>query len=160
LALPKYERIEKLMRAVLVREGELRVATAAARRAEIRRASLEAAVTELRETVRKLIEGENVPEDPPSAALEATHYEAGESGATNTTIADRVLAFVDGEGRTVEAADVAQTLGVNIDTARTTLSKLHAKGILARPKPGLYRSLSLEDASRNTARAKRGGGGG
>lgn len=153
----KFERIDKLMRALLVREGELKVAEDVFRRAEARRASLDAAVKDLRATVRRLIEDETFVEDP-SLELPTAEDPSASSPGTAGTIASRVVAFLEAEERTVEASEVAQALGVNLDTARTTLSKLFAKGSVSRPRVGMYCSLSSEHEARGVAHGTRKGG--
>jgi predicted transcriptional regulator of viral defense system len=67
------------------------------------------------------------------------------------TIAGRILAYLDAEGRSVDANEVSQAIGVNIDVVRTTLSKLFNRGAIARPKVGLYRSLLAEHEHRSRA---------
>lgn len=54
------------------------------------------------------------------------------------TIAGRILAFLDAKKRPADAREIGRGVGVATDVARTTLSKLHAKGAIDRPKRGVY----------------------
>ena len=153
MAESKFDRVERLMRALHVREEELKAARDAERRAAFRLESLEAAVRDLRETIRRLVE-EDVQVD--ERQIDDAEHEPP-SAAPAGTIAQRILAYLDTERRSVEANEIGQALGVSVDVIRTTLSKLFARGAVARPKVGMYRSLLTEHEHRS--RGARGPGG-
>lgn len=143
----KSDRVERLMRALLVREGELKVAEDVERRAKVRRASLEQAVNDLRGTVRRLID-EDV-DDSVAAELEADALSTPDAIPTEETIGNRILDLLEAEPRALDANEISQSLGVTVPVTRSTLSKLHARGKVARPQPGFYRSLlAVEDRPR------------
>ena len=144
----KPEQVEKLMRALFAREAELKANEDLVQRATLRSQSLRAAIADLRATIASLLgEAAQATDDRATGGAPDTSSKTPEMvprpglARTGGTILVRILAYLDAAPRVSDARTVAQALDVNIDAVRTTLSKLHARGFIARPQPGQYCSL-------------------
>lgn len=146
MAMPptKVEQVERLMRALMMRESELQSTEETLRRTTVRRASLQAAIGDLRTTIAQLIGDEDVPAEvlaraPPEVQRLAL---AEHRQRADGTLLERVLGYVNGTPRMVEAPEVSQALSISVDNVRTVLSKLKARGQIARFETGTYCSLA------------------
>ncbi len=138
MAPTKTEQIESLARALVRRQDELRANEEMIEKAKLRSSSLEQAIRDLRATIAQLV-GEG---DAPQEVLDRAQRIANIPTAdTEGTLLERVLAYVNKVPRTVEAREIAQALGITLDGTRTVLSKLKARGEIARFEPGVYSSL-------------------
>jgi hypothetical protein len=144
----KPEQVEKLMRALFAREAELKANEDLVQRATLRSQSLRAAIADLRATIASLLgEAAQGTDDRAPTGAPDTSSKTPEMvprpglARTGGTILVRILAYLDATPRVSDARTVAQALDVNIDVVRTTLSKLHARGFIARPQSGQYCSL-------------------
>ena len=145
----KPEQVEKLMRALFAREAELKANEDLVQRATLRSQSLRAAIADLRATIASLLgeapakgTDDRAPHSAPDTSSRTPELVPRPGLArTGGTILVRILAYLDATPRVSDARTVAQALDVNIDVVRTTLSKLYARGFIARPQPGQYCSL-------------------
>jgi hypothetical protein len=139
----KFEQVERLIRALVVREGELAASDEVVRKATLRSESLRAAIRDLRATIEQLISDGGVPaEILARAPLEIQRLAADPMRLrTEGTLLARVLAFVESLPRAVEAAEISQALGIHVDSVRTVLSKLKARGQIERLETGQYCSM-------------------
>ena len=134
----KSERVERLMRALLVREGEQKVAVEVERRATIRRESLDHAVRDLRATIQRLVD-EDIDDGFDETVLKAPDADG--------TIRQRIIAFVEDQGRAVSANEISQGIDERVEVVRSTLSKMFIAGEIARPVTGKYKAfISRDDA--------------
>jgi hypothetical protein len=141
----KLEQVERLTRALVAREAELRANEEIVKRATFRSTSLRAAIADLRATLAALIGDDATAEAPPLPPMVHGLTGAPESGQlpsnSGGTILKRITAYLETEPRAFEALEIAQQLGIRDDVVRTSLSKLYARGRIARPVPGAYCSL-------------------
>jgi len=63
------------------------------------------------------------------------------------TFSDRALKVMNEQARGFTAPELAMTLGAPIDSTRTLLSKLHARGMIRRGSRGEYFSISAARAA-------------
>ncbi len=143
----KPEQVEKLMRALFAREAELKANEDLVQRATLRSQSLRAAIADLRATIASLL-GEAA-----QGTDDSDHHGAPDTSSKTPEMVPRpglartggtiscAPGLLDATPRVSDARTVAQALDVNIDVVRTTLSKLHARGFIARPQSGQYCSL-------------------
>lgn len=150
MAPSKLEQAERLFRALAAREAELKANDEIVRKATFRSQSLRTAIKELRTTIATLIgdtSGEEVsaplaltaPEGPQPQPETDPHPAA--LARPDGTIVARVAAYLEAEPRAFDATEIAQALGLGVNVVRTTLSKLHARGSIARRSPGEYCSV-------------------
>jgi hypothetical protein len=157
------EHAEKLYRALFKREAELKAAREDERRtkelnerATVKRESLEAAVKGLRETVDKHVGAGEVVED--ESVLVALIPKDDDESTDGRTIAERIVDFLEATRCPVEAREISQAVGADVDVVRTTLSKLRSRGKIARPRQGEYCALpSVASARTSMGEQTRGG---
>jgi hypothetical protein len=133
----KFDQIDRLMRARLAREGELKAAQAQAERANFRVKSLDEAVKELDKTIKELL-GESADAQVPDKATPVLQRQ--QASADDRTVAERIIAYLEASRCPVDALEIQQAIGeTSVEVIRATLSKMKFKGEIDRGrKPGTY----------------------
>jgi hypothetical protein len=142
MAPTKVEQVERLVRALIARESELKANEEVIKRATFRSESLRTAIADLRTTIANFIGDKSdatvsAPLPPPAPEVESHPGLARTEG----TILARVANHLDLAQRVFDATEIAQALGIGVDVVRTTLSKMYARGLIARVGSGEYCSL-------------------
>ena len=133
--------MEALVREIFAREEDIRKRELKLGKARGELASLRARLEQLISDPEAVIPNQGSGQQ---TAIVATG--PGLARAT-ATIAARIISILDGEPNAMSADDVAGHFDeeVNLDVIRTTLSKLHQRGVIARPEPGRYSSMAYAE---------------
>lgn len=159
MASRKAEHAEKLFRSLLRREAELQASDELIRKETARNTSLRAAIADLRRTISALLEdAAPSPSLPPSEPQVQDVTPPQIPGRSDGTILSRVAGLLNSEARVFSAPEVALSLAIGIDVARTSLSKLYNRGDARRLEPGQYISRLYADPRDAKMIANRPGG--